>query len=78
MLEDLRNEAQSSYEEEQQQALLEEGDPNQPGAERPTDHPPFLGMTPFQRFVIALLIFLMVCALGAFVLIAFGKVILPI
>jgi hypothetical protein len=37
----------------------------------------FLGMTASQRFVLSLLVFFMVCACGAFVLILGGKISLP-
>jgi hypothetical protein len=37
----------------------------------------FLGMTPIQRFVIALMLFMMTCLLGSFVLLVSEKVILP-
>ena len=37
----------------------------------------FLGMTPLQRFVIAVLIFLMVTVMGAFALLVTEKVFLP-
>jgi len=37
----------------------------------------FLGMTPVQRFVIAVLIFLMVTVMGAFALLVTEKVFLP-
>lgn len=37
----------------------------------------FLGMTAFQRFVIALLLLLMICILGAFFLLVTGRVVLP-
>jgi hypothetical protein len=38
---------------------------------------PFLGMTPAQRFVIALLLFLMTCLLGTFCLLVTERVVLP-
>ena len=37
----------------------------------------FLGMTPVQRFILSVMIFLMVVILGAFCLILTGKVVLP-
>ena len=37
----------------------------------------FLGMTPIQRFILSVMIFLMVTILGAFCLILTGKVVLP-
>jgi hypothetical protein len=39
--------------------------------------PDFLGMTPAQRFVIALMLLLIVCLLGAFTLLVTEKVVLP-
>ena len=38
----------------------------------------FLGMTPEQRFVIAVMFLLMVCILGAFFLLITGSVTLPV
>jgi hypothetical protein len=38
---------------------------------------PFLGMTPPQRFVVALLIFIMTILFGAFCLLVSGKIVLP-
>ena len=37
----------------------------------------FLGMTPPQRFIIVLILFLMTCVLGSFCLILSGKIYLP-
>lgn len=52
-----------------------------PEAPRPRRHKKdavgFLGMTASQRFVLAILLFFLVCACGAFVLILGGKVSLP-
>ena len=38
----------------------------------------FLGMTPQQRFVLAVMILLMVCILGSFFLLVTGSVALPV
>jgi len=38
----------------------------------------FLGMTPPQRFIIAVMIFVLTFILGSFVLITSGKVVLPL
>lgn len=38
----------------------------------------FLGMTPQQRFVVAVMILLMVCILGSFFLLITGSVALPV
>jgi len=72
MLDDLRNSVNNAYEEE----LIEE--------ERIRDgkytieRPPFLGMSAFQRFIVALVFFLMVAIIGIFLLIVFQKVMPPI
>ena len=34
----------------------------------------FLGMTPVQRFVVALMLFMMVCVFGSFILLATEKI----
>ena len=76
MLDDLRNDAQSSFEEEKETPEVE----NELAelAPRRRRRPLFLGMTSGQRFVIALLLFMMVCLLGAFCLIVFEKIVLPV
>jgi len=72
MLDDLRNSVNNAYEEE----LIEE--------ERIRDgkyaieRPPFLGMSAFQRFIVALVFFLMVAIIGIFLLVVFQKVMPPI
>ena len=38
---------------------------------------PFLGLSPAQRFVLALMLFLNVSVLGCFALVAFNKIALP-
>ena len=46
----------------------------------PYDAPPkrpFLGMTPLQRFVVALMLLVITCVLSAFCLIVTGKIVLP-
>jgi hypothetical protein len=37
----------------------------------------FLGMTPFQRFIIAIMFFIIVLLIGSFGLLILGRVILP-
>ena len=76
MLDDLRNDAQSSFEEEKETPELENELADL--APRRRRRPPFLGMSSGQRFIIALMLFLMVCLLGAFCLIVFEKIVLPI
>jgi hypothetical protein len=46
-------------------------------APEPGPETQFLGMTPAQRFVIALMIFMMICILGSFFLLITEKVWLP-
>lgn len=63
MLDDLRSDADFEEEEENEYEYQE--------AEAATAAPTqtqFLGMTPVQRFVIALLILMMVCIMGSFFL----------
>jgi len=72
MLDDLRSSAAQSYQEvDQAPAVPDEID----SGSRNTA--PFLGMTAAQRFVIALLLFLMTCVFGTFCLLATQKIVLP-
>ena len=73
MLDDLRNSA--SFEEEPEPVEDEElvGQPL-PRRRAPQ---PFLGMSPVQRFVIAILLFLMSCVLSVFCLLLTESVYLP-
>jgi hypothetical protein len=77
MLDDLRNDAQSSFEEEKE-TTSEMDNELADLAPRRRRRRLFLGMTSGQRFAIALILFLMVCLLGAFCLIVFEKIVLPI
>ena len=72
MLDDLRNSAAQSYQEVEQEPVesMEMDAENRQSA-------PFLGMTAPQRFVIALLLFLMTCVFGTFCLLATQKMVLP-
>jgi hypothetical protein len=72
MLDDLRNPSEQPYGENPIQA----DDFPQDDIKPPT--PRFLGMTPFQRFVIVFLIFMLVCVLGSFCLLVTEKVVPPI
>ena len=72
MLDDLRNSADSGFEEE---------DPLNDRVYKTYENPhksAFLGMTAGQRFVIAFFIFLMIAIIGVFVLIVFQKIYPPI
>jgi len=72
MLDDLRNSA--TFEEEPE--TIDEEMVGQP-LPRKRAPQPFLGMSPVQRFVIAILLFLMSCVLSAFCLILTESVYLP-
>ena len=67
MLDDLRKEADASEFEEETPVFTEA---------RPAPKP-FLGMQPWQRFVIALMLLIMTCILSAFCLLVTEKVVLP-
>jgi hypothetical protein len=67
MLDDFRRSAEEVIEEEQPAPL--------PTPRKPAE--PFLGMTASQRFVLALMIFLMVCVLGFVFLFATDSIYLP-
>ncbi len=73
MLDDLRNSA--SYQDEFQPPAEEEQEllPGVPAHKKE----PFLGMTASQQFVIALLLFFMVCLLGSFFLLITERIIPP-
>ena len=68
MLDDFREQADTStmFEDETSDAL-----------EIEQKRRPFLGMTPVQRFVIALMLLVIACVLSAFCLIVTEKIVLP-
>lgn len=74
MLDDLRNSAASS-------SFQPEEEPTPSPSERPGSGPrkasTFLGMTASQRFVVALLVLMMTCVLGTFLLLVTEKIALP-
>jgi hypothetical protein len=70
MLDDLRNSANTPFEEEEQSPTPVEVVQRRPA--RPRE--PFLGMTSGQRLVIAILLFVMVCVLGMMFLFVTGKI----
>jgi hypothetical protein len=72
MLDNLRDSASQSpfFQEEQK--------PPQPPDRRQRRGPSdgkFLGMSPAQRFILALMVFLMVCVLGSFLLLVTQKIV---
>ena len=68
MLDDFREQADASAFEGEDAPVFQET----PRTERR-----FLGMTPAQRFVVALILLLMTCLLGAFCLLVTERVVLP-
>jgi hypothetical protein len=69
MLEDFRAQANASSFDEDDQKAYEE-----PAVETRRH---FLGMSPVQRFVIALMLLFLVCLLGSFFLLVTEKIVLP-
>ncbi len=74
MLDDLRN--SSSYTDEEE-TTEQEQDTVHSSRSRQQNSETFLGMTAQQRFILSLMMFLMVCALGVFALIITGSVVIP-
>lgn len=66
MLDDLRNSAYDSFKEDEENS----GKMHDVIQLHPEPSKPFLGMTAQQRFVVALMLFLMVAVLGALFLVA--------
>ena len=73
MLDNLRESASQSpfFQDEQPQPE------QQPPPSRRPPARPFLGMTPVQRFILALMLFFMTCLVGSFFLLATEKIVLP-
>jgi hypothetical protein len=69
MLDDLRNTAASSYEEE----IPPEGEKKPKRSKKSSGQ--FLGMSPAQRFVVVLMLFILTCILGSLCLLLSGKVV---
>jgi hypothetical protein len=81
MLDDLRNSAAKSFqEEEEEQKEIEKTAAQKHEVIRlrkqQRDSGPFLGMTAQQRFVVALLLFMMVSVMGVLLLVATEKIFL--
>ena len=75
MFDDLRKKSA-----EQTEYLSDEDEAAPPApkpARRRTDNGPFLGLTPAQRLVLALVLFLNVTMLGCLALLVFEKITLP-
>jgi hypothetical protein len=80
-IDDLRKEAVESYEQsdQEQQDQASPAEYFTPGVDIYSHRKErlFLGMTALQRFVLALILFMMTCVLGAFCLILTEKIVLP-
>ncbi len=78
MLDDLRNSASKSFLDDEEDEQNEAPKPRDVIRIRPVSvqREPFLGMTAEQRFVVALLIFLLVSVMGVLLLVATQKVFL--
>jgi hypothetical protein len=72
MLDNLRDSASQSPFFQEDQTPLEPKDSR--GRKRRSDGR-FLGMSPAQRFMLALLLFLMVCVMGSFLLLVTEKIV---
>lgn len=73
MLDDLRERASESDFFADEEPAFEYKENESPAASQEL----FLGMTPLQRFVIAVMVLIMVCIMGAFLLLVTGKIFLP-
>lgn len=73
MLDDLRERASESDFFSDEEPAFEYKDTESPAASQQL----FLGMTPIQRFVIAVMALMMVCMMGVFFLLVTGKIYLP-
>lgn len=75
MFDNLRDDAVPSFYEEEDTILPDEYE-KKPVSKAPKrkSNGKFLGMTPIQRFVIALMLLIAVCALGSMCLLLTGKV----
>ena len=75
MLDDLRSSA--TYQDDDEETPPEPGIKPRKPRRTPGSGAEFLGMTAPQRFILALMLFMMVCVLGAFALVISGAVVLP-
>jgi hypothetical protein len=78
MFEDLRKSANENAENPEQPVVQETFDPyDYSEHDEEQTQKQFLGMSSFQRFILALMLLVMVCVLSGFLLILTGKVYLP-
>ena len=71
MFDNLRDDAESSFYEEDTQPPDEEFDMSSP---KRSSGGKILGMTPIQRFIIAVMLMIAVCTLGSMCLLITGKI----
>jgi hypothetical protein len=69
MLDDFRKQADAAYGDDDDAYL---------DAEERITRRPFLGLTAAQRFLLTLMLLLLTCLIGAFALLATGRVVLPL
>jgi hypothetical protein len=76
MFDNLRDDASSSPFYEDEDTIFPEETINKPAPKAPKrkSNGKFLGMTPIQRFVIAVMLLIAVCALGSMCLLLTGKI----
>lgn len=71
------DEVLQSYDNVESYGIYEDGAAVPAGTAESEESRGFLGMSPMQRFILSVMVFLMVTILGAFCLILTGKVIIP-
>ena len=74
MLDDLRNSASRSFQEDEEPQQQPQKPRETIRIRQDRNRQPFLGMTPEQRFMLALLLFMMVSVMGALLLVVTEKV----
>jgi len=74
MLDDLRNSASRSFQEEEEPQQQPQKPREVIRIRKDPNRKPFLGMTPEQRFLLSLMLFMMVSVMGALLLVLTGKV----
>jgi hypothetical protein len=76
MLDNLRDSAsQSPYFQQDEEPIPESGGPVAPPPRRSLDQ--ITGMTPQQRFIIAVMLLVVVCLLGTMAMMVLGKFVVP-
>jgi hypothetical protein len=73
MFDNLRDSAESSFYEEEQNDLYKEPEAPKAAPKKRRSNVRFLGMTPQQRFFVSLMLFFTVCILGTLAMFVFEK-----